>query len=233
LDEFEDYIVQKALTHPFPQTEFQCEHFVAGSHATKYRQVRQVLLEISTRKHSLDKLDISLRKTKLELSRKESEIEKCEDPFDKELLIIERDDLLLDVEQWNKRIVQANMEIKYFLDYIKRNCGTVDEANEFFELNAEEEHKYWIARMAKQTSVDLLAYGRVGAANIDSILMMSDADQAKTLNAAIRYAGAIDSGMERMKLGAEAEIKYMEGEVPAANYFEELGEQSTKKLLSE
>ena len=61
--------------------------------------------------------------------------------------------------------------------------------------------------------------------------MMGDEDQASTFNAAIRYAGAIDSGMERMKLSAEAEIKYMEGDVPSVDYLEQLGEQEINKKL--
>lgn len=228
---FDEYIVDKALLHPFPQTEFQCEHFVAGSHATKYRQVRQVLLELGSRKHSLDKLHISVRKNELLIKQKEDKLAKAEDPYEKELLQIELDDCLLDRGQWQKRVDQAEIEIQYFLDYLKRTCGTLEETDKFFELNNEEEHKYWIARLAKQSSVDLLSTGRIQSGNVDAILMMGDEDQAATLNAAIRYAGAIDSGMERMKLSAEAEIKYMEGGVPSVDYLEQLGEQELKNKL--
>ena len=38
-------------------------------------------------------------------------------------------------------------------------------------------------------------------------------------------------GMERMKLSAEAEIKYMEGDVPSVDYLEQLGEQEINKKL--
>ena len=48
-------------------------------------------------------------------------------------------------------------------------------------------------RLAKQSSVDLLSTGRIQPGNVDAILMMGDEDQASTLNAAIRYAGAIDN----------------------------------------
>ena len=43
-----------------------------------------------------------------------------------------------------KKVDQAEIEIQYFLDYLKRTCGTLEATDKFFELNDEEEHKYWI-----------------------------------------------------------------------------------------
>ena len=69
--------------------------------------------------------------------------------------------------------------------------------------------------MAKQSAVDLIGYGTINVGNIDSILMMPEADQTKTLDLALKYAGSIKSGMERMRLKAEEEISMLDDPLPS------------------
>ena len=69
--------------------------------------------------------------------------------------------------------------------------------------------------MAKQSAVDLIGYGTINVGNIDSILMMPEEDQSKTIDIALKYAGSIKSGMERMRLKAEQEISFLEEGMPS------------------
>ena len=41
--------------------------------------------------------------------------------------------------------------------------------------------------MAKQAAMDMIAYGRIGSGNMDSIAMMPEEDQVKTLATTIQY----------------------------------------------
>jgi len=224
-DEFDTFLIEKTKTHPFPQTQFQCDYFVSGSHPTLYRQVRQTLLEINTRKHSLDKLIISKRKLEVEMKRQQDKISNCEDLYDKQILEIELDDMKIDMGVYEKKIEQAHIEMRYFLDFVKGVCEKEEDTQKFFDLDAEEEKKYWIARMAKQSSVDLISSGRLGSGNIDSILMMSEEDQVATLQLALNYAGAIGAGVENLKLNAEKEIKFLGEGLPNQKYLEESVEE--------
>lgn len=228
-DSLDTYLVEKCVYHPFPQTEFQCNHFVSESHPTTYRQVRQTLLEISTRKHSLDKINISIRKAKVEIERLKKKIEECTDEYDKQLYQIEIDDIQIDISVWNRKIEQCHIEMRYFLDFVKRYCLTEEDTQKYFDLNAEEEHKYWIARMAKQTSIDIITTGRLGPGNLDSVLMMPEEDQVKTLQLALNYAGAVNAGVDALKESAEKSIRFLRDEIPNNKFLEENSNVTSEK----
>lgn len=220
-DSFDNYLIEKSTYHAFPQTEFQCNHFVSGSHATLYRQVRQSLLEISTRQHGIEKINISVKRTKIQIEKCKKKIEETDDVFEKQLAEIEIEDLSIDLCVWKKKLEQAHIELKYFLDFVKNVCADETEAERYFELNEEEEHKYWIARLAKQLSIDIITSGRLGSGNLDSILQLPESDQIKTMQLALNYSGAINAGVDNLKLNAEKTIRFLKDELPNKNYLEE------------
>lgn len=220
-DKFEEHLIEKCVNQQFTQTQFQCNHFVSGSHPTLYRQVRQTLTELSTRKHALEKIKISIRKANLEIKRLQNKINETNDQYEKELIEIELDDINLDLGVWKTKINQCHIEMRYFLDWIVKTCGNIQEAEKFFNDNDEEEHKYWIARMAKQTSIDIITTGRLGPGNLDSILQMPEEDQIKTIQLALSYAGAINAGVDQLKLNSEKTIRFLRDEIPNNKFLEE------------
>jgi len=220
-DEFDHYLIDRANTHPFPQTRYQCNHFVTDSHPTDYRAVRQTLLELATRKHSNKKIQINMKKAYIEIARKQKQIEETTDPFDAQMLEVEIEDLQLDIEQYEKKIQQCNLELRYYLDSIKEKCTTPEDTDKYFADNDDEERKYWIARMAKQSATDMIGYGTVSAGQIDSLLMMPKEDQEKSLNLAMRYAGAINKGIDQIRLRAESEVKYLGDDLPVTHMLED------------
>ncbi len=223
-DEFDNFIRKNAVVTPFPQTDFQCTHFVAGSHATKYRAVRQALLEVSTRDHGINKMHIEIQRCDIEMDRKKHELEQLgfkdgdvpgPTDFDARLLYVELEDKRLDRLEYVKRLVQSEMELKYFFDFLKEQCPNEEDIKLYCEIDSEEEHKYWVARMARQSAVDLIGYGTINVGNIDSILMMPEADQKKSLELALKYAGGIQSGIEQMRLKAQEEISLLDDPIPS------------------
>ena len=61
----------------------------------------------------------------------------------------------------------------------------------YLEEDEKEERKYWMARMSKQAAMDIIAYGRIGSGNLDSILLMPEEDQLDTLKGALHFAGLL------------------------------------------
>ena len=175
-DEFDHWLIDQSCSQAFPQSEYQCRNFVADSHPTKYKAIRQCLMEIQVREHSQRKIDISSRKNKLQIARFERDIAKCEDPIERQILECDRDEALVDQEVWEKKVLQAELEMRYYLDYVKDNCDE-EEVKRCMVLDADEEHKYWIVRMAKQSAVDMLSSGTINQGNMESILQMSEEDQ--------------------------------------------------------
>ncbi len=224
-DEFDTFIRKNANVTPFPQTEFQCTNFVAGSHATKYRAVRQALLEVATRNHGINKMHIEIQRTDIDIDERVYKLDKLgfkegdipgKNDFEARLLYLELTDKRIDRGEYVKRLTQSEMELRYFLDWIKEQCDDDEQkVASYMVLDKEEEHKYWVARMAKQSAVDLIGYGTINVGNIDSILMMPEEDQHKALDMALKYAGCIKSGMERMKLKAEEDVSFLDEGMPS------------------
>ena len=207
-DEFDHWLIDQSCSQAFPQSEYQCRNFVADSHPTKYKAIRQCLMEIQVREHSQRKIDISSRKNKLQIARFERDIEKCEDPIERQILECDRDEALVDQEVWEKKVLQAELEMRYYLDYVKDNCDE-EEVKRCLVLDAGEEHKYWIARMAKQSAVDMISSGTINQGNMESILQMSEEDQVGVLAAALKYTGVVNAGIDQIREEAQAEIKYL------------------------
>jgi hypothetical protein len=60
------------------------------------------------------------------------------------------------------------------------------------------EREYWINRLAKQASTDLLAYGRIQTGNIDAIAMLPSDMQKKTLQLASDHTARYDVFMKEI-----------------------------------
>ena len=84
--------------------------------------------------------------------------------------------------------------------------------NDMARLKSEieaEEHKYWIARMAKQCAIDLLTTGRVQSGNLESMLMMKPEDQAAITDLALTYSTAMNHSIGKFKEIAENKVENM------------------------
>ena len=68
----------------------------------------------------------------------------------------------------------------------------------FIEEQEEEERIYWIARMGKQSAMDIVSYGRISTGNMTSILDMPEKDQVKCLEVAIQFSALVGGGMDKL-----------------------------------
>jgi hypothetical protein len=76
---------------------------------------------------------------------------------------------------------------------------SVADLETYKEHNEELEREYWIYRMAKQASVDMVTTGRIGAGNLDSIAMMSPKDQALTIGSALLNSKKLTAGINKIE----------------------------------
>ena len=177
--------------------------YVIKSHVTEDRQLKQVLLEVENRSHQYEKMLLDEKKGDVRLRRCREELEKLKaegaDPYDIELAEIEIEDALLDNEMWHRRKGQATYEMNCFIDYVKEKGYTKEQLEEAVEWNAEREREYWIARLGKQAALDIMANGRVGIGNMDSIAMMKQEDQVGILDVASQYACLMKISMDKIQ----------------------------------
>lgn len=191
-------ILKSSLQNPGGQTDFQSRHFVANSQITPYKKVRQALMELEVRHHAYIEVRTSLRKAEV-LDRKFArDIQTCNEMGDEisaEMIQIDRDKNWYDIGIWQRKLKQAENEIKCYLDIIKEHAPDEESLKYFTTDNEEEERNYWVLRMGKQAAMDMISFGRLGSGNMDSIAMMDKEDQVEVLTIASQYAGMVNAKM--------------------------------------
>ncbi len=177
--------------------------YVIKSHVTADRQLKQVFLEIENRSHQYEKMLLDEKKGIVRLRKVKEELEKLKaegaEQYDIDLAEIEVEDAMLDMEMWHRRKGQAQYELNVFIEYVKEKGYTKEQLEEAVEWNAEREREYWIARLGKQAALDIMANGRVGIGNMDSIAMMKQEDQVGILDVASQYACLMKISMDKIQ----------------------------------
>jgi hypothetical protein len=209
-DEYTTAMMQWSDRQYFQQSEFQNRYYVVGSHVTPYRQLQQAVMEVQVRYNGMQKIAISYKRCLNDIERIKWEIENEENPFYKKDKEYELELLLCDKQLWVNKLKQSQDEISGFISIIKERTGedpsTCMNMLEDKQLKEEEEHKYWIARMAKQASVDLLTTGRIQAGNLESMLQMSPEDQTAITDLALTYSTAVNRSVGAIKEAAEERV---------------------------
>ena len=219
LTEFEKELIDWTDSQFFGQTEYQNKYFVVNSQVTPWRQMRQAVMEIQTRLNAVQKVTIQYKRTLNDIERTKSEMAEEENKFYKQDKEYELELLYIDLQVWDNKMRQSKQEIDGLLRIIKEKLGKKPDDDYDFEelketvLNKEieekEEHKYWIARMAKQSALDLLTTGRLQAGNLDSMLMMSPEDQAAVTDLALTYSTAMNINIGKLKDAAEKKVEHL------------------------
>jgi len=194
-----DEITQLAGKWTSGMSDPQIKNYVMRSHVTNDRQIKQALLEIETRGHTLKKNRVELKRFQLKLQDIEEQFENCTDEKERRILELDVEDARLDVDLLHKRIKGLERELDSFYDFIENLDISKEELDKHVDYDEEEERKYWIARMGKQTALDMLCNGRVGIGNMDSIAMMNEEDQAAILQVAAQYSGMLNVSIGKMQ----------------------------------
>lgn len=199
LSEKEHEILDGALNLNSGQSKYQSEHFVADSQLTPYRKLKQCLLELETRHHSWHNINNSLKRKLVEVKIAKRKLAGTTDELEKELILVDIEDMEHDIKVWNRKIRQAAEEVKTFIDLCKKIAGDDEELlKKAYSYDHEEERKYWVTRMAKQAAMDMISYGRIGSGNMDSIAMMPEEDQIETLATTIQYNERLTKGLAQI-----------------------------------
>ena len=174
VDQFDEALMAWSEQQHFGQTKFQNEYFVVNSQVSPYRQIRQAMMEIQGRTNALQKTTIQFKRCLNDIARVTAARDKEKDEFHKVDRQYELELLYLDKQIWLNKIHQCKEELNGLFDIIKAKAGTsnpeeITKILEDKELESMEEHKYWIARMGKQSAIDLLTTGRIQAGNLESI----------------------------------------------------------------
>jgi hypothetical protein len=192
-------ILENATKFATGQTDYQNDNFVMNSHVTKYRQVRQALLEIENRYHGIRKIKLDVRRDEVKIKALERDLEKCDDDLEAELIRLDIEELQSDNDIRKRKLHRQEEEINVFVKRVQENVENEEDIQRYFDQDPEEERKYWIARMGKQAAMDILSFGRISTGNLDSIAMLPEEEQLQILSIGFQYSNLLGGQLAKIE----------------------------------
>jgi hypothetical protein len=194
LTEDQKDIVGYAISSNFIMPEFKAKHFVGHANITPYGAMKQYLMEIQSRESGIKSQEYELAKIELAIDEFADKRDNSTDEFDKRRAQIEidyaearRDGFVRNLRgQREERL----MYLKLIDELSNSEYGTLEDGTKLIDIfdNPEKqeqaEREYWIKRLGKQSAMDMIAYGKVGVGNMDSLTMLSYEDQQKAIELA-------------------------------------------------
>jgi hypothetical protein len=200
-------------------SDFQSRYFVVNSQVTNYRRVRQALLEIETRIAAKKQIERNVKKTEIQKQIHERSYNNEKDELTKEMILVDIDQCNYDLSVYRKKYKVCLEELENFAKVVRDIVPDIETLENYKEHNEIEERNYWIARMAKQATMDLMTIGRIGSGNLDSIAMMPLEDQQETIKAALKYNTLLNKGIQVIEKQAQEEL----AKLPSGmNYIDEI-----------
>ena len=240
-DEFDLKLLEKAESVSFALPKYKAENFVGGAQITPYAKLKQWLLELRGREDIVEHLEYTVKKQELEIQIQEESKEFITDPKRKQLIDLTIADMNIDLRKFQRNLKDAYIERQGFVDLIKDFLNSEDaklpDGSNLIdvignkELEHKYEHEYWTVRMAKQAMLDMVAYGRIGTGNLDSILMMEPEQQKQVLSLASSYTVFIDKNMNQLMSNATMDNFSIEESLRNQLKLGEADKPDTEKLL--
>jgi len=189
-----DQIIELSKIHYNGMPEFKAKHFVGNAQITPFAKVRQYLVEIENRQIMLEQNEYEKEKLILEIKKEERKLKHETDDIEAELIKLEIKKKRNNIKSFDKLIHRAVSErdvyVKLIQDIIDSPDGKYEDGRTLLEIMEDPivteklEHQYWTFRMAKQTALDMIAYGRAGLGNMDSVFMLDGEQQQEIIKLA-------------------------------------------------
>ena len=192
-EDHKQYIVS-AMNRQNVVPEFKIKNFIGNAQFTPYAKIKQYLLELSTRESGVETMEYEVEKINLQIEY-EHERERLEQsPAIKKLHLLEISKLeklklkslskLRDAyherASYLKLIDEFNNSQEGYLPNGKRIIDVIDDP----EISEQLEREHWTVRLAKQTAMDMIAYGRAGVGNMEAVYMLEPAQQQEVMHLA-------------------------------------------------
>lgn len=222
-DEQKD-IVAYSLSRNFTMPEFKAKNFVGHANITPFGAMKQYLLELQSREAGIKSQEYELQKIELAIDEFKHTRDNTDDIFDKRRAQIEIDYAESKREGF-VRIIRGQREerlmyVKLIEELSNSEFGTLPDGTKLIDVFddpekfEEMERDYWIKRLGKQSAMDMIAYGKVGVGNMDSLTMLSYEDQQKAIQLASdvfvhnehRLQQIVSKSNENYKIGNSSEL---------------------------
>lgn len=177
--------------------EFKITHFVGNAQITPYAKLRQYLIELNSRQSAVETMEYEVKKFELQIEAEYEKAQETTSAAQKKLFELEAHKLEGMLRRSKLRLRDSIKERDLFLKVIndfnqtpeaylpdgRKLIDIIDDpdmANQF-------EREHWTLRLAKQTAMDMIAYGRAGVGNMDAVTMLDENQQLEVMKLACDF----------------------------------------------
>ena len=163
--------------------KFKLKHFVGGAQLTPFHNLKQLFLELKIRQDSFLHIEWEIARKKMEEMVEREKLANSTNDIEKQYIEIDLLNIVKDKKRHEDAQVGALKEKDARIELIREVCdgpqGTLPDGTKLMdvfgnkELEEELERQHWVTRLAKQASMEMLAYGKIGTGNMDAIAMMA------------------------------------------------------------
>ena len=185
--------------------KFKLKHFVGGAQLTPFHNLKQLFLELKIRQDSFLHIEWEIARKKMEEMVEKEKLANSTNDIEKQYIEIDLLNIVKDKKRHEDAQVGALKEKDAILELIRELCdgpqGTLPDGTKLMdvfgnkELEEELERQHWVTRLAKQASMEMLAYGKIGTGNMDAIAMMAPKEIAECLQLTSDYTVRVGTGM--------------------------------------
>jgi hypothetical protein len=177
--------------------EFKIKNFVGNAQITPYAKLKQYLTELSGRQSAVENMEYEHKKLELQIELEKELVELADSPAKKKLheLEIYKLDALYKKSGFRLRDTYAERDL--FLKVIEDfNNGPearlpdgrlIMDVLDDPEMCEKLEKDHWTLRLAKQTAMDMIAYGRAGVGNMEAVTMLEPEQQMEVMQIACEF----------------------------------------------
>lgn len=156
-------VIQKGMS------DFQIKNFVVGAQMTPIKQLHQAAIEIEAREANLRQGEFEDKKQNLKIKIAQERMKRTDDELIKAELELEILQIENKLEAIHKESARVKEELKSFyevVDYFNANY----DIEQMLSMKDTLEIDYWVKRLSKQASLDLVSNGRISNGNLSAML---------------------------------------------------------------
>ena len=190
-------LIEKSNNRNLVMPEFKVKHFVGNAQITPYAKLKQYIIELNGREMAVETMLYENKKVQLEIELEKEKAAACESPVQKamhELEIFKLQGVLKRSEiRLRDAIQERNLFLKVIDDFNASPEGVLPDGTRLIdvfddpEMCEKLERDYWTLRLAKQTAMDMIAYGRAGVGNMDAVVMLAPDQQFEVMKLACDF----------------------------------------------
>lgn len=230
LSENQRKLVAIGMNKSWRMPAFKAKYFVGHANISPYGAVKQYFLELNSREELIIKQEYDIEMNDVEIDELEAKMKTEQDPFDLRRIKIEHKHKVRNRKNMKRQLTNAREERLMYAQLIEAidqseygklpNGMRLIDAVYDPEISEELEREYWVQRLGKQAAMDMIAYGRVGVGNMDSIVMLNKEDQRNALQHAADIAITNESRMNHIR---DESVKRLENGIDQHEMIKQLG----------